>query len=86
MAPKPMRPMKGDKTTTAGKSTAAAKAKEKMPSPMKGNWMPSSVSDTMLQILVDAGYLPQATIAIPRPLTKETVDGIVFVEAMPKLE
>lgn len=46
--------------------------------------MPSTVTGTMLQHLVDVGYLPQPTVAIPRSPVVETTNGCAFVEAVPK--
>lgn len=66
------------------KSAASAKAKEKTPLPTKGKWMPSTIIDTQLDLMVDFGYLPQPTITIPRSPIIMVEKGDILAEVLPK--
>lgn len=88
MAPKAIqhRSTRGGKAPAAGKSATGSKAKEKVPSKTKGKWMPSTVGGTMLQHLVDTGYLPQPNVAIPHSPMVEMQDGCTTAETLPRPE
>jgi hypothetical protein len=76
---------KGGKPVATGKSTDGAKAKEKMHSPTKVKWMPSTITGTQLDLMVDSIYLPQLTITIPHSLIIVAENGDVLMKALPKL-
>lgn len=77
MGLKPSHPTKVGKAP-AGKSAADSKKKQKVASLTKGKWMESIATEDYLQLLIDSGYLPQPTVAMPRsPVVVQEDDTLI---------